>query len=218
MARGHLWARGGALPPAATPRLFPEARISAVLTSLARNAGERLTVADIVSVLRDRAFALLIVLLGLPNCLPMPPPIPLVCGLLLALVAAQLAAGRPTPWLPKALLRRSVPQDAVDRAVGRALPILQKLERWSKPRIAFFETPLALRIIGILLIALALGLLIAAPIIGQIPLGIAVCLVGLGLVERDGVLVITGLVAGVGGVALSFGFVYAVFSGLEALF
>jgi hypothetical protein len=198
--------------------LFPEARISAVLSSLARNAGERLTVADIVSVLRDRAFAVLVVLLGLPNCLPMPPPIPLVCGLLLALVAAQLAAGRATPWLPRSLLRRSIPQDAVQRAVTRALPVLQRLERWSKPRVEFFETPVALRAVGVLLIALALGLLVAAPVIGQIPLGIAVCLVGLGLVERDGVLVMAGLLAGFGGLALSFGFVYAVFAGLDAVF
>ncbi len=219
MARGARWATGGDLPtPAAIPRLFPEARISAVLSSLARNAGERLTVADIVSVLRDRAFAVLVVLLGLPNCLPMPPPIPLVCGLLLALVAAQLAAGRATPWLPRSLLRRSIPQDAVQRAVTRALPVLQRLERWSKPRIEFFESPVALRVVGVLLIALALGLLVAAPVIGQIPLGVAVCLVGLGLVERDGLLVMGGLLAGVGGLALSLGFVYAVFAGLDAVF
>jgi hypothetical protein len=76
--------------------LLTEARISGVLSSIAGNSGDRLTVADIVAVLRDRAFALLIVLLGLPNCLPMPPPIPLVCGLLLGLVAVQIAAGRPS--------------------------------------------------------------------------------------------------------------------------
>ena len=106
----------------------------------------------------------------------------------------------------------------MDRAVSRALPILHKLERWSKPRIEFLETPIALRLLGVVLILLALGLLVAAPIIGQIPLGIAVCLVGLGLVERDGVLVVGGVAVGVGGLALSFGFLYAVFAGLEAIF
>jgi hypothetical protein len=206
------------LPSLRRSWLFPEARITAVLASLARNAGERLTVADIVAVLRDRAFALLVVLLGLPNCLPMPPPIPFVCGLLLGLVAAQLAAGRATPWLPQTLLRRSIPQDAVERAVTRALPVLHRLERWSKPRIAFLESPVALRLIGLVLIALALGLLVAAPVIGQIPLGVAVCLVGLGLVERDGMLVVAGFVVGVVGLALSLGFIYAVFAGLEAIF
>lgn len=198
--------------------MFPEARISAVLTTLARNAGDRLTVADIVAVLRDRAFALLVVLFGLPNCLPMPPGIPLVCGLLLGLVAAQMAAGRATPWLPSALLRRSIPQDAVARAVTRALPVLQKLERWSRPRMPFFDTAPGFRVVGILLIALALGLLVAAPIIGQIPLGVAVCLMGLGLVERDGLLVVGGLVVGILGLGVSFGFVYAIVAGIDHLF
>jgi hypothetical protein len=198
--------------------LLNEARISGVLSSIAGKSDDRLTVADVVGVLRDRAFALLIVLLGLPNCLPMPPPIPLVCGLLLALVAAQIAAGRSAPWLPHALLRRSIPQADVSRAVARALPVLQRLERWSKPRIAFLESPVAFRLIGFLLIAFALGLLVAAPVIGQIPLGIAVCLVGLGLVERDGVLVVGGTLIGAVGLALSFGFIYAVFAGLERVF
>lgn len=198
--------------------MFPEARISAVLTSLARNAGERLTVADIISVLRDRAFALLVVLLGLPNCLPMPPPIPLVCGLLLALVAAQIVAGWSAPWLPQSLLSRSIPQVAVARAVRRALPVLESLERWSRPRMAVLESPIALRAIGFLLLALALGLLVAAPVIGQIPLGIAVCLVGLGLVERDGVLVLAGMVVGTAGIVINFGFAWAIFSLFEHLF
>jgi hypothetical protein len=184
---------------------------------LAGNASDRLTVAQIVAALRDRAFAILVVLLGLPNCLPMPPPIPLVCGLLLMLVAIQIAAGQDAPWLPKRLLRQSIAQDVVTRAVTRTMPVLKRLERWSRPRIAFLETPLALRLIGVLLLALSLGLLVAAPVIGQIPIGLAVCLVGLGLVERDGVLVLIGLVLGAIGLAANLGFAYAIFSVIEHL-
>jgi hypothetical protein len=198
--------------------LSPKARTTAVLARLADQPSDRLTIADIVAVLRDRAFALLVVLLGLLNCLPMPPPVPLVCGLLLGLVAVQIIAGRATPWLPKALLGRSIARDDVARAVDRALPALRRLERWSKPRMAVFETPLALRLVGVLLLALALGLLFAAPVVGQMPLGLAVCLVGLGFVERDGVLVLAGLVVGAFGVTLSLGFVWALFAGLDSLF
>lgn len=198
--------------------LAPKARTSHILATLAAQPGERLTVGDIVGVLRDRAFALLVVLLGLPNCLPMPPPIPLVCGLLLGLVAAQILAGRVSPWLPKSLLRRSIKRADVVRAVSRALPILKRLERWTRPRVTVFETAFAMRLIGLLLLALALGLLFAAPIIGQIPLGIAVCLVGLGLVERDGIVVALGLTVGAFGLGLSFGFIYAVVTGVDAVF
>jgi hypothetical protein len=197
--------------------LLPKARTSEVLAALADRPADRLTVGDVVGVLSDRAFALLIVLLGLPNCLPMPPPIPLVCGLLLALVAAQILGGRPAPWLPHSLMHRSISRGDVERAVGRALPLLRRLERWSRPRITLMHTALAKRLMGLVLLALALGLLFAAPIVGQIPLGIAVCLVGLGLVERDGLVVLAGFAVGSLGLALSFGFIYAIVAGIDTI-
>jgi hypothetical protein len=193
-------------------------RTSEILTALAARPGERLTVADILGVLRDRAFALFVVLLGLPNCLPMPPPIPLLCGLLLAFVAIQIVVGLPAPWLPKGLLGRSIARVDLERAVSRAVPVFQRLERVSRPRFAILDHVVAVRLIGVLLLVLALGLLFAPPLIGQIPLGIAVCLVGLGLVERDGVMVLAGLAIGSFGMTLSFGFVYAIVTGLTTIF
>jgi hypothetical protein len=80
-----------------------------------------------------------------------------------------------------------------------------------------FENDLGMRAMGLLLLALALVLIVAAPIVGQIPLGLAVSLVGLGLVERDGVVVMAGLAVGVLGVLLNLGFVYAVFSAVAGL-
>ena len=198
--------------------MSPKARTSEVLSSLAMQPSERLTVGDILLVLRGRAFALLVVMLGLPNCLPMPPPIPFVCGLLLMLVAAQIAAGLSAPWLPRALLRRSIPRDDMSRAVARALPTLRRLERWSRPRVTVFHSALAMRVVGFVLLTLALALIVAAPIVGQIPLGLAVCLVGLGLVERDGLVVIAGLVVGSIGIALNVGFVYAIIAALASIF
>ncbi|HEV2565418.1 MAG TPA: exopolysaccharide biosynthesis protein [Microvirga sp.] len=197
--------------------MFSNARTSQILLALASQPGERLTVREIMAVLQERAFALLIVLLGLPNCLPMPPPIPLVCGLLLALVAIQIVFGREAPWLPRQLLNRSVARTDVERAVGRAMPAFRRLERISRPRMTFLDTPVAMRIMGAVVLVLALGLLFAPPFVGQIPLGLAVCLVGLGLVERDGLVVVGGLVIGSIGLTLSLGFVYAIFTGIETL-
>jgi hypothetical protein len=177
----------------------------------------RVTVGDILAELRDRAYSILIVLLGLPNCLPMPPPIPLVCGLLLALVAVQMAVGRSSPWLPRALLHRSIAREDVDRAVGRALPVLRALERWSRPRMIRLDGAVGMRVMGVVLLALALTLILAAPIVGQIPLGMAACLMGLGLVERDGLVVIGGVVVGLAGIALNVGFAWAVVSAVASL-
>jgi hypothetical protein len=59
---------------------------------------------------------------------------------------------------------------------------------------------------------------VAAPFIGQIPLGLSVCLVGLGLVERDGLFIIAGALIGAVGLMLSAGFAYAIISGISGLF
>ena len=115
------------------------------------------------------------------------------------------------------LLRRSIKREDVKRAVDRAFPVLRKLERWSRPRMTIFDTPVAMRLIGFLLLALALGLVFSAPIVGQIPLGLAVCLVGLGLVERDGVVVSAGLVIGTLGLLLSLGFIWAIAAGIAGI-
>lgn len=193
-------------------------RTSGLLTALAALPGERVSVATIIETLRARAYALLIVLLGLPNCLPMPPPIPLVCGLVLAFVAVQMLAGRAVPWLPQALLSKSIGKAELARAIQRALPSLTRLERISRPRLTMLGGAAAIPILGLLILVLALGLVVAAPFIGQIPLGLAVCLVGLGLVERDGLFIIAGALIGAVGLLLSAGFAYAIVSGLSGLF
>ena len=193
-------------------------RTSGLLTALAALPGQRISVATIIGALQDRAYALLVVLLGLPNCLPMPPPIPLVCGLVLAFVAVQMLAGRATPWLPQALLSKSIGQAELARAVARALPALTRLERISRPRLTMLGGAAAIPVLGLLILVLALGLVVAAPFIGQIPLGLAVCLVGLGLVERDGLFIIAGALIGAVGLMLSAGFAYAIVSGISGLF
>lgn len=194
-------------------------RTSDLLAALVRDAtGDRVTVRAIVGTLGERAHALLIVVLALPNCLPMPPPIPLICGLLLCFVAMQIFLGMPAPWLPKALLDRTLARKDVDKAADRAVPWLKWLERVARPRFMILASPAALRLIAIALLAFSIALIFAAPFIGQIPLGIAIALVGIGLVERDGYVVIAGLCIGAFGTSLSLGFVIALVASATAIF
>jgi hypothetical protein len=191
---------------------------SSILKSLVEaSSAQRITVRDMVSALGQRAYALLLVILGLPNCLPMPPPIPLVCGLLILFVAMQMLLGFSAPWLPRRVLDLSVARESASRLMGRAYPWLERMERFAKPRIALLQTAAGLRLIGTLVLVCALALLVAAPFIGQIPLGIAICLMGLGLVERDGLIIGIASVFGALGVVFSIIFAWAIIAGLMKL-
>ncbi|RYC32608.1 exopolysaccharide biosynthesis protein [Lichenibacterium minor] len=192
-------------------------RLSQVLVLLAAEPEERISFRDILAILSERSFAILVVLLGLPNCLPMPPPIPTVSALLLIMIALQMLVRRPEPWFPGVVLRGSVARSDVLRAVKRALPVVSRLERWSRPRLSVFEPRLASLLSAILLLLMSVGMLLAAPLIGQVPYGLAVCLFGLGQIERDGVLVLSGMAAGAVGVALSASFIYGVVEAIRNL-
>lgn len=197
----------------------PAPRISQVLLGLAEGApSERLTVGDIVAALGPRGFSLLFFILGLPNSLPMPPPIALVSGFLMVFIALQIVVGRSVPWLPKAVLRNSLSRGDVARAVDKAMPWVKWIEKLAQPRLDVFSTVVAWRVLGIALLIVSLALVFALPVVGQIPLGIALCLIGLGLVERDGYLVLAGFGVGAIGVVFSAGFVIAVLTGAAAIF
>lgn len=179
-------------------------RTSSILERLTESdTGDKVSVAEIMAGLQGRAFALFLVLLGLPNSLPMPPPIALISGFLVALLALQMILGFTAPWLPRRVLRMSVGRQALETTVKRARPYVLAMERFSRPRLAFFDTAVSMRLVGALLLLLSIAMIVAVPVIGQIPLGIAVCLIGLGLVERDGVVVIAGLFVGAIGFAIS---------------
>lgn len=192
-------------------------RTTDLLEGLKSVPSVRIGVHEIVEALSGRAFALLIVLLGLPNCLPMPPPIPTICGILLILVSLQMMSGMITPWMPRRILSQTVSRLDLVRAVDRALPLLRRLERVSRPRLGVADGGLALRLVGATIFVLSVALLVAAPFVGQIPLGIAISVIGVGLVERDGLLMIWGAAIGVVGLAITAGFVWTLVAAVNAL-
>lgn len=171
-------------------------RTSELLAALVTaHSAERIELGELVHALRNRAFGLTILLFGIPNCLPMPPGIPVICGVILCLVGIQMAIGRDELWLPGWLAARSFSRDLLERIIGRALPWVQRFEGYSRPRQELFTGPTARRVIGLMVVVLGLELMLPIPIFGNLPPGVAVCILGLGLVERDGAFIIAGTVA-----------------------
>lgn len=137
---GGRWAgRGDArlIPePAIAEEAEPE-RTSALLARLARDMPEeRITMRALVAALGDRGFAIILLVLAVPNSLPIPSPpgFSTVFGVPLAFFSIQMMLGRPRPWLPERMLRRSIARADFRRIVTRILPWLERLERYCRPR------------------------------------------------------------------------------------
>jgi hypothetical protein len=184
-------------------------RISGVLEALADGAtGERVFFGDMIDAFAARAYGPLIVLFAAPNILPVAlPGISAVLGAPLILLTAQLAIGMPRPWLPGLLRRRSLSREDFTRLVGRIAPRLHRVERMTRPRMLALTGPLGERLIGLTGLVLALIVFLPVPFGNAIP-GLALVLMAVGLLGRDGLAVMAGAAIGLVGLAVVSGFVY----------
>ena len=149
----------------------------------------------ILAQLHERAFGLFLLILALPCCIPFLYGIPQIVALPLMFVSVQILLGRRVPWLPARLGARRVSTSGLRSLASRAGPWLRRIGAVSRPRLGALTRPPVERIVGLLLVVFSASILVPLPGTNTVP-GFAVVLVAMGLLQRDGVLVILGSLIG----------------------
>lgn len=186
----------------------PRRRLSEILLWIAADdSRERISIGDLVAAMPGRATAALLFLFAAPNALPAPPGASALLGLPMIYLALQLMLRR-QPWLPKVVEARSILRADFASLVNRAAPWLARAERMLRPRLSLLVTPPAEVAIGLLCLILAITVALPIPLGNMLP-AFAVCLLALGVLERDGLWVIIGSVVGVASLAIVASVVFA---------
>lgn len=174
----------------------PRRRFSTILADLAADTSrERISVGDILAAMGDRAFGALMLIFALPNILPTPPGTSAITGAPLVFLAAQMTLGL-HPWLPKVIANRSMATKDFAGIVLRLKPWLERAERLLRPRLSFLTYPPAENVMGAVCLILAIILFLPMPL-GNILPALAISLAAFGMIERDGLWVIAGLVCAI---------------------
>ncbi|MCF3933691.1 exopolysaccharide biosynthesis protein [Acuticoccus sp. M5D2P5] len=172
-----------------------EPSLSHMLAEMARTAGPRVTIGAIAEVLSRRSFAALILMFALPNLFPMPPGAAAVFGFPLMYLAGQMILGFRRPYLPAILANRGFDRKTFAGLVTRMTPWLNRLERLVRPRLWLNYRGIE-RLIGVYVLLMAFVLVLPIPF-GNWPPAISITLVGFGLLERDGLVLLLGIAVGV---------------------
>lgn len=190
-------------PAEPTPK---SARTSALLLDFAQQLpDERVSLGDLRQVLGARSFGFLLLLLALPNAVPVGiPGSSMITGIPLALVALQMMLGRAHPYLPRWLANRSMHRDSFRLVVNKSAPWLERVERLMRPRWRLLTGRGGERFLGAVCFVLALFQCLPIPLGNLLPAA-GVAILALGAMERDGMTVGLGLVAGLTGAALASG-------------
>lgn len=170
--------------------------LSRVLSEL---KGDSIRVGSLLYKLRRRSFGGVFLLLATLSLIP---GISLIAGFMMMVPAFQLIIGFRSPLLPKLLRERRINVTQIQKIGNKVVPWVQRAEHYIKPRWPVFTSPSLLAITGISIIVLGLVITIPLPLCNFAP-AIAVALLSFGLLERDGLLIFIGLIAGV--IALAIG-------------
>jgi hypothetical protein len=165
---------------------------SEILRKLGTGEEKTIRVGAVVTAVGSRVHGLALLLFAIPDALPLPiPSVSPIIGLPLVLISAHLIAFGDKSRLPKRVEAARIPGAAV-RAVARYLvPVLARLEHLSRPRwrgLIVHES-----LIGAVCLYLSVILFLPIPFMNT-PSAMSLAAIGLGMVQRDGVLITAGIV------------------------
>jgi hypothetical protein len=177
-------------PTKAPPEPATHIPTSMVLQDLLDEApADHFTLDWLIGSLPERSFGIIMLLLAVLAMVPIGSIVP---GLLLAILAAQMTAGRPGPVFPRRIATHPLPTRHLVRMGRQPIQVLKYLERAIRPRwpMPFGTTK---RVIGIVVFLLT-GLILLAPVpLTNVPPAADIALISLAYIEEDGVLLAIAL-------------------------
>lgn len=191
-------------------------RLSDILQEIAdapAAADERISLEDLIEGFGNRAFGALLFIFALPVALPIAiPGISAVLGAPLLFLSWQLMRGRDQPWLPQVMRSRSFRRADFARMLQRVLPSIRRVERLVGPRLIWMTNRRGEQVISLFAFVLAVVLFLPIPFGNTVP-ALAIVILALAVLERDGVAAIAGSLVGLAGVAVVSGVIVGLVKG-----
>jgi len=172
----------------------PVTNLRTLMRTLVLNTeGDEVSVREILAAVGRRAYGPVLLLLGFVAVSPLTivPGANWFVATLTLIFALQIVVGRKTPWLPAELLEVRFKRDLLVASARAGEKYAHMLDALVKPRLVFLTAAPFVQLVGLVCVMAAL---VTYPL-GLFPLGpllpsLAVLLLGLALVARDGVVVL----------------------------
>jgi len=160
---------------------------------------DRISIQQMLLAMKASGFAIIMFLFGLPIVIPLPPPTPSLTAIPLLFFSFQMALGFNSLWLPKWLGNLSVKRSTLALLFEKSAPFIRRFERVAKRRLLFMSSMFGERVVGFFSFLFACSILIPVPLTNLIP-GIGIIVMAFGLLGKDGLIVLLGILTGVCGV------------------
>ena len=179
-------------------------KISEILQFLAdeklKGDGE-ISILSILKEIKHRGFGIILLFFGLIGTLAVA-PLSTLASIPLLIFSWQVFRSYNTPILPKAIYRKKFTKRKIKNALEKAIPYFEKVENYVRPRKIFFFEPRNEKIIALCMIIFALSISVPLPMTNLFP-SLGIIAISIGFLEKDGNMIILGLILGFGGALFS---------------
>lgn len=168
------------------------------------NKKEVMTIGEIKNALHERGFGILMAIAAIPLCLPVPVPpgYTTLFSIPLFIFSVQMVLGMRAPWLPEWIEKKAVKRRDLENFINKATPLLKKIETRMQPRMTYISVHTWERIIGIFAFVFAVSIALPIPLT-NFPPGWGILVMSLGLLSRDGITILIGMIIGTIGIGIT---------------
>jgi hypothetical protein len=180
------------------------------------NQNHTMSVGDIKNSMHERGFGILLAIASLPLCLPIPVPpgYTTFFSIPLFIFSIQMIFGMRAPWLPVWITKKQVKRATLEKLIEKANPWLRKIEKHLKPRLTYISVRAWERIIGIFSFVFALSISLPLPLT-NFPPGWGILIMSLGLLSKDGLTILVGMIIGTIGVGITMVILFLLWMGVS---
>jgi hypothetical protein len=193
-------------------------KISQILLELSDycKSKQEVSIVEIMSLLHQYSFSLLLIIFALPCVLPLP-AVSFFGGIPLMLFSLQMIMGYDAAWIPFKISQKTILSAHIEKVITKAVPYLTKAESFFKFSITINNIDFAEKLVGVF--ALVFAIYITLPIIfGNSLPSFGIILMALGLLKRDYLLIIIGIIFGLIGITLASAVIFGGLSLLDKLY
>ncbi len=110
--------------------------------------------------------------------------------------------GMRAPWLPAWIEKKSIQRSSLEKIVAKASPWLKKIEHRMQPRMTYISVRTWERMIGIFAFVFTVSIALPIPLT-NFPPGWGILIMSLGLLSRDGITILIGMIIGTIGIGIT---------------
>ena len=202
------------------PKLLDTAFVSEILEKVGqKQKGGKTKISELMEDFHENGILLAMIFFSLPVAIPLPypPGFTTVMGIPLMILSIQMLLGNKKVSLPQKINDYELKNSTLRAISDKVVPRLVSVEKYVKPRFSFAKSVYCKQFIGFISLLAAFSVALPIPLTNAIPaLGIAV--MALGLLNRDGLVIIVGFFITVIGLLVAIGAVLASWVAIKYIF